>query len=118
MSRRRDSYGFNRSRRGSTVFWIFFGIIAFAAIYFPFFGGNLRSQIGNFTTGIFSKIGLLLFFGGLILLGIGLITIVTGKLKGIKIALLGFILVWVAMNFFDPGLGGVLTNNAFPRGYY
>ena len=119
MSRRRDSYGFNRGRRGSTVFWIFFGIIAFAAIYFPFFGGNLRYQIGSFTTGIFDKIGLIFLIGGMILVGIGLIRIFTGKLKGIKIGLLGVILVWIALNFFDPGLWGILANgNAVPKGYH
>lgn len=116
---RRNYYGYNRGRRGSVVFWIFFGIVSFAAIYFPFFGGNLRYLIGDFVSGIFAKIGSFLFFGGLILLGIGFIRMFTGGFKGIKIALLGLILVWVSLNFFDPGLWGILTHSeAVPKGYH
>ena len=101
---RRDYYGYHRERRGSKVFWAFFGIVAFAAIYFPFFGGALRYQIGDFVSGIFTKIGSFLLFGGLILLGIGFIRMFTGSLKGVKLALLGIILIWVSLNFFNPGL--------------
>ncbi len=116
---RRDYYSFQRGRRGSKVFWIFFGIVAFAAIYFPFFGGNLKYQIGNAVSGIFDQIGRFLFFGGLILLGIGFLRMFTGSFKGIKLALLGVILLWVAINFFDPGLWGILTHGkGVSQGYH
>lgn len=116
---RRDYYGVKRGRRGSTVFWIFFGIVAFAAIYFPFFGGNLRYQIGSTVSSIFSKIGSFLLFGGLILLSIGLIRIFTGGFKGIKTAVLGVMLIWVAITFFEPGIWGILTHGeAVPKGYH
>lgn len=116
---RRDYYGYHRGRRGSKVFWVFFGIVAFAAIYFPFFGGNLRYQIGSFVSGIFEQIGTFLFYGGLILLGIGFIRMFTGGLKDIKLALLGVLLLWVALNFFNPGLWGIVTHGKeVPQGYH
>lgn len=116
---RRDYYGYQKGKRGSKVFWIFFGIVAFVAIYFPFFGGNLRYQIGNFVSGIFDQVGLFLLFGGLILLGIGFIKMFTGSLKGIKLALLGVILIWVSLNFFNPGLWGIVTHGKeVPQGYH
>lgn len=116
---RRDYYGYQRGRRGSKVFWVFFGIVAFAAIYFPFFGGNLRYQIGNFVSDLFEKIGTFILYGGLMLLGFGFFRMFTGSLKGVKVALLGVILIWVAINFFNPGLWGIITHGKeISQGYH
>jgi len=110
---RRHYYGYNRGRQGSKVFWIFLGIVAFAAIYFPFFGGNLRYQIGTFVSQIFQTIGIYLFIGGVVLLFYGLVRL---KLKSM---LLGGILLWVAITFVEPGLWGILTNGvSVPKGYH
>lgn len=118
---RRDYYGYRRGRRGSIVFWIFLGIVAFAAIYFPFFGGNSKYQVGSYVSGIFHNLGLCLFIGGLFFIGIGLIRMMLPKgfKPGIKMALLGGILVWIAINFFEPSLWGFITNlEPVPKGYH
>ena len=61
MGRRYDNYGGKREKkRGSHIFWVFMGIIVFAAIFYPFFGGDLRYEIGFVVSDFLKSAGLLL----------------------------------------------------------
>jgi len=64
---RYKSYGYNGRRRGSKVFWIFLAIILFGAIYYPFYGKDLRFEIGTLVSEVFNTIGALLIIIGIIL---------------------------------------------------
>ncbi len=114
-----DNYGYSRGRRGSTVLWIFVGIVAFTTLFYPFFGGNLRYGIGNFISGIFFAIGRVLFIGGIFLLMIGFVAILFSGLKGIKIALLGLFLMILGSLFMEPGNFGLVSQGKpAPKGYH
>lgn len=114
---RKDYYGFNKSRRGSTVFWIFFGIIVFAALYFPLFGGNLKYLIGSYVTGIFEKIGAILYVAGLFLMVIPVFFIRSKKFW--KLFFLGLAFYVLSIMFFNPRFWGVVTNlTPVSKGYH
>jgi len=66
--RNRNTYGMMEKRAGGGkwIYWTFFGIILFVAVYLPFFGTNLRFHSSYLFSKVFSIIGTLsMFIGGL-----------------------------------------------------
>ena len=116
-----DSFGYTQQKRGSKVFWIITGIIAFAAIYFPFFGGNLRYTIGSRVDYILIQVGKYLFIAGLLMFGLGLLYMIIsgGGLRGLKPMIIGFLLMAFAGWLVNPGGLGQITHGVpVPKGYH
>ncbi|MFX0136067.1 MAG: hypothetical protein ACFFDN_20675 [Candidatus Hodarchaeota archaeon] len=101
---RYDGYSYNRGKRGSNVFWIFVGILAFCAIYFPFFGANLRYQVGNSVGNVLTQVGGYIILFGFILIIIGIVQLI-GKsgLKSFRTMIFGVALLAIGTWFINPG---------------
>ena len=98
------------------IFWIFFAIIAFIAVYLPFFGGNLRYSLGKGFEAIYSTLGTYANTFGGILVGLGLFGIIISHGRGgIKMAVLGMMLLYIGGWLLGPGIIGTeyVSNEAF-----
>ena len=118
---RYDTYGYSQGRRGTAVFWIFFAILAFAAIYFPFFGGNLRYQVGNTVDGILTKIGNIIYVLGALLMVIGFLKLFLsrGGMGALRPMILGFLLLIIATWLVNPGdITTLSINQPAQKGYH
>ena len=116
---RPKSLGYQEGRRGSTVLWVFIGILAFCLVFFPVLGINLTYYIGSTVTSFFVQLGSILSFIGNIFFGIGIICLFIDRKKGIKYLLIGAILIIGAMIFIDPlNLGIFSGKNPIPEGYH
>ena len=123
---RKNNYGFQgypkQGRKGNMIFWVFFGILAFACIYFPFFGQNLRYQVGNFVSDIFSQMGYYIFMGGSFCMAFAFLSALSKKFgKCAKFALIGGAMILLGLWFWNPGLlAGLMSfgQKPFSRGYY
>ena len=116
-----DNYGYARGRKGSTVLWLLLGIVAFATLYYPFFGGNLKFKIGSFVEPFLTFFGTLFVIVGLILVGVGFILLFTSSMrKGIKLALYGFLILILGFAFVEPGSFGFISHvgKPAPKGYH
>ena len=102
------------------VFWIFFGIVGFIAIYMPFYGTNLRYQVGGAFSNTFNTIGVILFTLGTLMMLWGLLILFCGKnLSGIKLMLLGFLICYIGGFFLAPAtLGSSSSGKDIPQGYH
>jgi len=103
--------------KGKTyVKWVFYGLIAFLAIFFPFFGKDLRYYLAPIFKGIFNTIfdvvGMFCVFGGIIYILLGIFGLFGRRFSFGKI-ILGGILLWVGcwmtgfvIDFFGVTFGG------------
>ena len=106
-----------RKKHSKYVYVIFFGIIMFVVLYFPFFGSNMRYEYGRSFSLIFSSIGTILIYMGTIFLLIGILSFFNmNPGKGFKFLILGVILLSFAAYFLIPGSVG--TDQAVPKGYH
>ncbi|MFX1398314.1 MAG: hypothetical protein ACFFAS_14885 [Promethearchaeota archaeon] len=96
------------------VYWIFIALIAFIAIYMPFFGSNLRYQTSSILKTVFSTIGTISIVVGGIACIFGVIDIFSGG-KGLGWVLIGGLMLWIGcwltgvpflFDFFGTGSGG------------
>ncbi len=101
--------------------YIFYGIIAFLAIYMPFFGSDLRYQLGAIFDMAFNIIGWFCVFGGIIYILLGVLGLF-GRNILIGRIIIGALLLWVgcwmtgiAINFFGVDFGG---SSASSKGYH
>ncbi|MGB5912904.1 MAG: hypothetical protein WBH31_17070 [Promethearchaeia archaeon] len=118
MSRHKN-FGYRQGRRGSNVFWIFMGVLAFCLVFFPILGINLTYYIGSTVTSFFVQLGSILSFIGNIFFGVGIICLFIDRNKGIKYLIIGAILIIGAMIFIDPLNLGIFTGkNTIPQGYH
>ncbi|TXT58889.1 MAG: membrane protein of unknown function [Promethearchaeota archaeon] len=93
--------------------YMFYAIIAFVAIYFPFFGGSeLRYKLGVVFDMIFNLLGMLCIFGGIIYILLGILGLI-GRRIAIGKIIIGGLLLWIgcwmtgiAFNFFGVTFGG------------
>lgn len=110
---RYDGYSYNRGKRGSNVFWIFVGILAFCAIYFPFFGANLRYKVGNSVGNVLTQVGGYIILFGFILIIIGIVQLI-GKsgLKSFRPMIIGVFLIAVGTWFINPGSFATISHGA------
>lgn len=84
----------NRSSRW--IYFTFFCIIAFVIVFFPFYGMNLRYQIGYILNQIFDTIGWIsLTIGGLMVVVsiLGLFT--GGRSMRFHYLIIGVVLLWI-----------------------
>jgi hypothetical protein len=107
-------------KNGSSILWVFFGIIGFLLIYFPLFGGNLRYTTGTFFSGIFTIAGTICCTLGILLLAWGFLTLIcTRSFKALFIMLFGFFLLMLGSFFLEPGTLGMITDGKkVPKGYH
>jgi ABC-type transporter Mla maintaining outer membrane lipid asymmetry permease subunit MlaE len=102
--------------------YIFLAILAFVAVYMPFFGGSkLRYQLGEIFELVFNIVGMLCIFGGAILILLGILGLLGRKISIGKI-IIGALLLWIgcwmtgiAFNFFGIDFGG---SSSTAKGYH
>ncbi len=119
-------YGSGRDAK-KFIFWAFFGIIGFCAIYFPFFAPNLRYTTSAYLKGIFTPIGTISITLGSLMVVWGLFSLFCSHRKsaGIKLMIMGVLLIWVGMYFtsfvvdfsFPVGSSGD-SERSRPKGYH
>jgi hypothetical protein len=114
--RNRNDYVILEKKGGSGkwIYWTFFGILGFIAIYIPFFGTNLRYQASYLFSNVFNIIGTLsLTIGGLLAI-FGFAGIFMRGKNWIKSLILGGLLLWIGCwclgipsiwDIFSPGTG-------------
>ncbi len=106
----------NQGQAKTYIKWVFYGIIIFLAIIFPFFGYEIRSQLGTIFRGffniVFNVIGTLCIFGGIIYLLLGVFGLFSRRFS-FKQIILGALLLWVGcwmtgivIDFFGVSFGG------------
>ena len=108
------------NKKFNVVFWVFFGIIGFLAIYFPFFGPNLRFQTGMMLSKVFTTVGTVLVTLGALMFIWGLLSLFCGRTSsGVKVMLLGFVMMFLGGYFINPALiGAGGTGREVPKGYH
>ena len=96
MRNRNDYVILERKGRGvKWVYWIFFGIIGFIAIYVPFFGTNLRYQMSFGFSKVFDIMGTIAMVIGGLMTFFGFAKIFVGGKGGIKSLILGGLMLWI-----------------------
>ena len=96
LRNRNDYVILERKGRGvKWVYWIFFGIIGFIAIYVPFFGTNLRYQMSFGFSKVFNIMGTLAMVIGGLMAFFGFAKIFVGGKGGIKSLILGGLMLWI-----------------------
>ena len=86
----------NGKRRNNNHFMaVFIAILAFIAIFMPFFGSTLRYQASYLFQEIFNTIGSLTKLVGMLLIAFGFLSIFTGKRIKVGTFLFGVILLWI-----------------------
>jgi hypothetical protein len=103
--------------------YLFYAIIAFLAIYMPFFGSELRYQLGGIFKLVFDTVGMFCVFGGVLCILLGIIGLI-GRRFSIGYIVMGAILLWIGcwmtgitFNFFGVDFGGG-SSSASSRGYH
>ena len=98
-----DYYVLGRKKTSSYVYWFVFVIIAFVAIYFPFFGNNLRYQAGATFSQTFKILGTICnTIGGLFMVW-GLASLFLSKnLGAVKIMIIGALILFLGSWLIDP----------------
>ena len=100
------------------MFWIFFGIVFFIAIYIPFLAPNLRYQIGSVFSAIFDFIGGLCLFVGFLLFIWGIAGVLCGRnFRAVSLLILGVLMIWIGMFLLEP-TSGFGTNATSSKGYH
>jgi len=119
----------NQGQAKTYIKWVFYGIIIFLAVIFPFFGHEIRSQLGTIFRGLFNTvfniIGMLCIFGGIIYILLGIFGLFSRRFS-FKQIILGALLLWVGcwmtgivFNFFgvdfgsSSGSSGPITSSGY-----
>jgi len=102
------------------IFLLFFGILAFIAIYFPLFGANMRYQTGSLLSQTFDIIGKLCIAIGGIMVVWGLLNLLCRRsMGGAALMIMGAILLFIGGWFAAPGtIGMMTTGKEVPKGYH
>ena len=82
-------------RNSRTIVFIFLGIIVFIFVFFPFYGINLRYQVGSVFSKIFDTIGMICLLIGGVETAISVLGIFMGRSVNTKTFILGIVLLWV-----------------------
>jgi choline-glycine betaine transporter len=110
------------SHSSKTVFLVFLGIILFIALYFPFWGQDLRYDFSRVFSYIFNVAGTACLYFGMIFLVLGVLTFFGKKpLSGLGLILLGIIMLSFATYLLYPstiGSGSSGTGKPAPKGYH
>ena len=118
--RRYNDRGHDGGRKGSAAFWIFVAILAFPTLFYPFFGGTFRYQVGTVVDAILTKAGQILFVLGVLLLIWGIFSLLChGGLKALRPMIIGFLLIVLAGYMINPGFFAFTSHgDTTPKGYY
>ena len=82
-------------KKSKTTLYVFFGICVFILFFFPFFGLNLRYQIGTSLRLIISGMGKFCLAFGALFLGVAIIGLFTRGRNWPKYLVLGLVLLWI-----------------------
>ncbi len=113
----KSKYYLMRERRNSrsTVF-IFLGIVICVFIFFPFYGINLRYQVGSTFSKIFDSIGIICLLAGGLAVSFSVLGIFTGRTINTRTFIIGIVLLWVGcwctgavLKLFGNTIGGSST---------
>ena len=88
--------GSKSGRSSRWIFFVFFCILAFILVFFPFYAINLRYQIGYIFGQIFDTIGWISLTLGGFLTALGFLSMITGRsVLRIRLFIIGVVLLWV-----------------------
>ena len=108
-----------RGKKSKPVFWIFFGILGFIALYIPFYGQNLRFRTSTYFSGSLTYIGTILVNLGVLILIWGLASLVcTKSFRSLKTMVVGFLLLYIGMWFISPNIGAGFGPSTTSTGYH
>ena len=101
---------------------VFFAILVFIVIFFPFFAINLRYQLGYIFQKIFDTIGVVCLTGGTFLIILCFIGLIVGRSIKVGWFIVAIVLLWIGcwctggvIEFFGIEIGG---SNSGGSGYY
>lgn len=101
---------------------VFFAILVFIVIFFPFFAINLRYQLGSIFQKIFDSIGVICLTGGTFLIILCFIGLIVGRSIKVGWFVVAIVLLWIGcwctgevIEFFGIDIGG---SNSGGSGYY
>ena len=84
----------NRNKSRGTAY-VIAGIIIFVGIFFPFYGTNLRYQLGSIFSKVFDTIGMFCLTIGTFLTLINVLGIFVNKSLNFRNVIIGIVLLWV-----------------------
>ena len=103
------------------IFWIVLGILLFLLVWYPLYGAPLRYQLGGLFDKILTIIGGFLMFFGVLAMVFGFLSLFTRRFTaGIKLLVLGSLMIWAAMWLGIPMPEGSPLDDksqSIPRGY-
>ncbi|MFX0071301.1 MAG: hypothetical protein ACFFAO_09445 [Candidatus Hermodarchaeota archaeon] len=110
----------SEEKKTQWIYLFFFGIIIFITIFFPLFGGSLRSDFGLVLSKLYYVIGTILVFVGILLILGGILSLVCKRpLIGIFSMIMGAIVLAFAGYFLYPGTtGSGASGTDAPSGYH
>lgn len=121
---KKETYYLIGSRTGKSQRWIyfvFFCIIAFVLVFFPFYAINLRYQLSYIFGQIFDTIGWISMTIGGLLTMLGVFSILTGgRSLQFRYLILGIVLLWIGCWCTGAvvDLFGITIGNDRPSGGY
>ena len=108
-----------RGKKTKPVFWIFFGILGFIALYIPFYGQNIRYRTSTYLSGSLTYIGNILVQIGVFFLIWGLTSLVcTKSFRSLKPMVVVFLLLYIGMWFISPNIGAGFGPSTTSKGYH
>ena len=117
----RDDYmRFKKEKKSKWVLWLFFGLLGFLLIYFPFFASSLKFQTSNLFLKIFYIFGTIFISLGVLMVVFGLILLLCKRAGyGISLMLIGVILIFLGSYFvFPETIGATSSGKEVPKGYH
>ena len=85
----------DQRKTSRATMYIFFGILTFILVFFPFYGINLRYQVGFVFSKIFDTIGMISLMVGGVMTLISFLSVFTGRSVNTKYLIGGILLLWV-----------------------
>ena len=109
--------GNKKSNKG--IFWLFFGILAFICIIFPFYLSNLRYQTSTVADKIMTSFGTFLIWAGGLIFVWGLIGLFCNPrgFRSIKTMIIGFLILYIGFFLVTPTAGFGPGAEPIPKGY-
>ncbi len=81
-------------KRSGTIIYVYFGILVFILLFFPFYGMNLRYQLGTVFSELIDKFGTVCLILGGIMVAFSVVSIFTSRFVNTKYLIIGIVLLW------------------------
>ena len=109
----------NSEKKSKSILWLFFGIIGFICIYFPFYGATLRYQTSSTLSRILVTTGTIMGTIGILMIVFGILGLFLGnKMKAIMLLLMGVIVLYITSLLLLPGTISSSSGGPSSKGYH